>query len=313
MISLDSLECLKKYLVRGLDGSYAINGMPKGYEAYVVRVNHMIGVFVPCSIQEKFHEKFSSVEIQYLPKIIFDGKEVSGLYLFMKEVNTNTNVLNEFSSICSNFIDPGENGANRHRIITSPLEWWKSWKSIIGNKSGEKLIHALIGEMMVYHYLLQKGKHFVWTGADMKRVDFVGANENIEVKSTVKRNGEEITVHGIFQLMLCEGTNLDVIFCRLEENSNGKSINDMIDLLVTDGCDKNELEQIVSDCGFFEGTNDRNIPYMLLEARKYPVDSNFPKITPNSFVGGEIPSGIKNLEYVVDLANLQYKKVDIVL
>lgn len=302
------LETVRTYLIRGNEEfSFFLDEI----DAYVTKIGKKTGVFIPCMLDDKFHEKFARVELEYIPTIIFDGKEFSGLYLYMNDRDTNSRLLYEFASICSNFVDPGENGINRTNITTNPLDWWKAWKLIIGNSNSDKMVYSLIGEMMVYHYLLNKGLTYTWTGADKKRVDFVNGINDIEVKSTVKRNGEEITVHGVFQMMLFDNMTLDVMFCRLEENPHGKSINDMIDILVHDGCNRNVIESIVEECGFVDGSSDRNFRYMLLEARKYPVDKDFPRITPASFVNGQIPSGISNLQYKVDLANLKYDKVDI--
>lgn len=312
MSNVDVVEEIKSYFVHGgKDHSFKISGLLTGYEAYVTKTSGMTGVFIPCIYNEKLHEKFAKVELQYLPKIILNGQETSGFYLYMNDKEATARILREFATICSNFVDPGEKGLNRKNIVENPLEWWKAWKLIIGNANREKMVYALIGEMMVYHYLLQQGSGYTWTGADKKRIDFVNGIEDVEVKSTTKRNGEEITVHGVFQMSLCDNAKLSVLFCRLEENPKGKSINNMIDILVADGCDRNYLEQVVADCGFMDGASDRNIPYLLLEARKYPVNDAFPKITPAAFAGGAIPSGISNLQYTVDLANLQYDKVNL--
>lgn len=310
MSNTDIIEVIKSFLIHGdKDRSMQIPGMLQGFEAYVTKTGGMTGVFVPCSYSDKFHEKFARVELLYLPKIIVDGNALSGFYLYMNDKDSNSRMLREFATICGNFVDPGVAGANRKSIVENPLDWWKAWKLIIGNANSEKMVYALIGEMMVYHYLLHQGLNYTWTGADKKRIDFVNGVEDIEVKSTTKRNGEEITVHGVFQMMLCDDAKLNVLFCRLEENPGGKSINNLIDILVADGCDRNYLEKVVADCGFVDGSSDRNIPYMLLEARKYQVNEKFPKIIPQTFVGGEIPLGISNLQYTVNLANLEYEKI----
>ena len=45
--------------------------------------------------------------------------------------SSNFTLRNEFAVICKHFVDPGENGELRKKLIESPFDWWESWKSLL--------------------------------------------------------------------------------------------------------------------------------------------------------------------------------------
>lgn len=86
---------------------------------------------------------------------------------------------------------------------------------------------------------------------------------------------------------------------------NGQCINDVVDRLITKaGESKDELNGKLSRQGYGIGSSARDEKYQVHEILQYEVDESFPKIIPESFVGGTIPKGIEHLEYNVDLSLL---------
>ena len=51
-------------------------------------------------------------------------------------------------------------------MIDCPVEWWKNWRQLIGNAITEKKSYAVLGELLMYEYLLQKGVNVEWGGPD---------------------------------------------------------------------------------------------------------------------------------------------------
>ena len=54
--------------------------------------------------------------------------------------------------------------------------------------------------------------------------------------------------------------------------------------------------------GFEKGMSARKKRFILHEMLLYKVDETFPRITPDSFVGGVLPEGITKITYTVDLS-----------
>ena len=283
-----------------------------GNEGWILHVDDKMGVAIPCGDQELLLEKFAKIHLEYVPTMIIGGHAHSVLFLYMYRQEVDVKILREFASVCESFVFPGITGELRSSILANPLKWWRNWKSIMGNVNAEKQEYSILGELIVYKYLLDAGITPEWTGSDMARLDFVADGINCEVKSTQSRYSNEIVVHGQFQLLLEAGTLLNLYFCRLEENPAGESIDDLVQQLIARQVDAEYLNDELARLGFREGNSSRKEKYKLIEMRRYTVDENFPKITPAQFVDGKIPDGVLRMEYTVDLSNLdnevlQYK------
>ena len=309
---MDFITALRNDMV-GLkaESVLSIQQLAPEYEAWLIHTDNKIGVGIPCSREEAFYEKFSSVCLAYLPAVLISNEKKSVLWLYMNRKDVSNRVLREFATICGNFVMPGEEGTARKRILENPLDWWQSWKEIIGNRKGELQVHSVIGELMVWYYLLKQRKKAEWTGNKRTRVDFVvNDSTSVEVKSTLNRYSSEVTVHGQFQLLLNEKVPLQLVFCRMEENGHGFSIDDMKKILLQAGVEADVLERELEEMGFVSGSSNRRRKFTLIEMRKYMVDENFPRITPEQFRTGKIPAGVIRIEYTIDLANIVYKQLD---
>ena len=64
------------------------------------------------------------------------------------------------------------------------------------------------------------------------------------------------------------------------------------------------INQKLSELGFEEGMSARNRTFLLHEMLKYAVSFDFPRITPESFVGGVLPMGVTKITYTVDLSGM---------
>ncbi len=80
----------------------------------------------------------------------------------------------------------------------------------------------------------------------------------------------------------------------------------MVQNLITHGYNRNDLEAELASMGYELGAIERNQKYRVLEKRKYLIDASFPKITDSSFVGGQIPMGILQITYTIDLESIPY-------
>lgn len=52
------------------------------------------------------------------------------------------------------------------------------------------------------------------------------------------------------------------------------------------------------------GMSSRNKTFLLHEMLRYTINSDFPRITPESFIGGVLPAGVTGITYTVDLSGM---------
>lgn len=205
----------------------------------------------------------------------------------------------EFASVCAQFVFPGENGIERNRILANPMEWWEKWRSLMGNAIVDHQVYSVIAEMLILNHLFKNDKSVEWTATKAGSKDIENANESFEVKSTIVRYGSLITIAGQFQLQ--QTKPLHLFFCRMEDSPTGYSIDDVKELLVKNGYDKNKIEMELEHLGFEEGTNDRKKKYKVHEIKEYNVDVDFPKITLDSFINKQMPTAVVQFSYTIDL------------
>ena len=270
------------------------------YPAWTVRFVDGYGVAIPYDGTEEINENFANARI-YSSIIKFSAATERRALLLTTE---SAEITVPFSSLCAELIDPGENGIFRNEITQSPVEWWREWKDLLGNKSIDDRVYDILGELCVLNKLIENGEEASWNGPSGASYDIETEKSFVEVKSTVVRDRREITISNHFQLDP-PGKKLDLIFCQFEPSVNsGYSINYLIGQLKTKGINVGDINRKLKELGFEEGRSSRNKTFILHSMLKYTVNSDFPRITPDSFVGGVMPAGITKITYTVDLSGM---------
>ena len=207
-------------------------------------------------------------------------------------------------SLCAEFIDPGTDGSSRIAVLNDPVAWWGKWKELLGNKNIDARIYDVLGELCVLYVLLQSGENAAWNGPDGASYDIETDDKFIEVKSTLSRSKREITVNNQFQLDT-SSKNLNLVLCVFEPSiQSGVSINKITEKLGELGYNVKLVNQKLSELGFEEGMSSRNKTFLLHEMLRYTINSDFPRITPESFIGGVLPAGVTGITYTVDLSGM---------
>lgn len=281
-----------------------IKTLPDEWPAWTVKETEWYGVIVPVNKGTEFFEEFSNAKIRTVADIQTGDLNFDGLILSCEDKL----LRNSFAWICTRFVDPGSDGSLREQLINDPEKWWKEWKELLGNSSSNKYAYPEIAELITLEKLLQKGYQASWMGLSGSVHDIESDHGSFEVKSTIKRNGYIITISSPYQLDHGPQTPLELVFCRFEscgeEAQDGISINDMVNRVVALGAPREEIETQLAKKGLERGRPARKQKYRLLEMKFYPVESDFPSVTPSSFVNNEIPKGVVNLNYDVDLSGL---------
>lgn len=270
------------------------------YPAWTIRFEDSYGVALPYDGQEEINEHFSNARI-YSSNIVFiDNIAKKALLL----TTTEEGIEETFSALCSEFIDPGVNGEKRKCILTDPLGWWKSWKELLGNRNIDVRIYDVLGELCVLKRLIQMGEDANWNGPDGASYDIETEHCFFEVKSTIVRDRREVTISNPTQLDF-PGKPICLVLCQFEPTAlTGVSIDSVMAEFQVMGYNIMLLNSILSNMGFEEGMSARKKTFILHAMLKYTVDSDFPRITPASFVGGVMPAGITKYTYTVDLSGM---------
>lgn len=280
-------------------GAMEITQLPKEYPAFVIRTLDGFGVAIEVDDNLEISEKFNSCKL-HTCGLGIDGKIKN--YLVLSSVFEEYRY--EFASLCTEFVDPGEDGKNRKSIKEDPLKWWSKWKELMGNTSQDQRVYNVIAEMLVLSKKIDEDSKTEWAATKSGSHDIECTDESCEVKSTIKRYGATITISGQHQLE--HSKPLWLYFCRMEDSLEGVSINDVKKELVLKGYDEGRIETELEKQGFEKGSSIRNKKYKVLEKRKYEVDDSFPKIVSESFKGDKFPNSIIQIEYTVDLESLEY-------
>lgn len=271
-----------------------------GYPAWSVKYHDSYGVAIPYSGQEEINEHFSNAQIRSDVISVSDGEEVRAIIL----VAAFSVAQGPFSTLCEELVTPGDYGKNRKIITASPVAWWQEWKELLGNKNIDDRVYDTLGELCVFRYLTEIGKDANWEGPNSATYDIETEDGFVEVKSTSSRSNKEVTISSQFQLDP-PGKYLDLILCQFEASfQNGLSIDDVVSDLKALGISGEYINTRLAKKGLEEGMSARKRTFILHDMLKYRVTEDFPRITPASFIGGVMPSGIKKITYTVSLEGL---------
>ena len=297
---MDLIERIKRNFNKGyFNKAMSVDGLPEEFPAWTLKQSGWVGVAIPLDSDISFSETFSSVRIRTEPGAIINNVKYNLLLLTCSEMEYR----NEFATICSQFVDPGADGSKRKQLIQSPETWWNHWKCLLGNVSTTQEAYPVLGELIVAEYLLKQGINIRWSGIEHATHDIEADNSSYEIKSTIARYGYEVTISSLYQLRRA-GETLDLIFCRFERSVLGRSLDELVDSVVSLGFSKNDVEQALKKENLEPGRPARKIKYKLLEMKKYSVDDTFPTVTESSFKNNRIPDGVIKFTYTIDLSGL---------
>lgn len=297
---MNLIENIKNNFNKGyFNKAMLIDGIDQQYPAWTIKKDNFVGVFVPYFNEKEFSEYFSSVRIRTYRNVDIDGTDYDVLMLTCSDMT----LRNEFAVICSQFVQPGHNGESRNYLINNPEIWWNNWKMLLGNVTADTETYSLIGELSAVEYLLKKNIKVSWIGVESGTHDIETSNASYEVKSTISRYGYEATISSIYQMKKA-GEQLNLVFCRFEKSVLGRSLDDLINSVISLGIPENDIEKHMRSKGLEKGCTARAVKYKLLEMKLYPVDDGFPVITEHSFKGDKLPPGILKFKYTVDLSGL---------
>ena len=276
-----------------------------GYPAWTIKTNEVYGVAIPLLDNVEVAEKFSGAKL-YNDIIELNGQKENVLLL----VTDLEDIKYPFATLCAELITPGDAGILRREVEENPVNWWKQWKELLGNKNIDERVYDVLGELYTLRYLAKSGKMAIWNGPNSATYDIECDCMYYEVKSTVAREKRQITLNNHFQLDPPDGKELKLILCQFEVAQTGYNIDSLVDELTQYGYSKQDLNQKLEVLGFEKRNSARKRCYMLHAMIEYDVDDKFPAIRESSFVGGVLPKGVQTITYTVSLDGVSGEKIE---
>ena len=193
------------------------------------------------------------------------------------------------------------------RACLTILDKWREFLSRDAVTPEPSAVIGLFGELTILRRLVQINAHSLplWMGPDGGRFDFFAGNHALEVKTTTRRQGIQLTIHGHDQLDAPVKSSLYLAVILIEETPGaGENLSMLVEALVALGVNRADTYRKLARIGFttdiLEMLNGQR--FTLVEQRVYPVDDSFPRITAGSFITGQLPRGVIALNYTIDLS-----------
>ena len=203
-----------------------------------------------------------------------------------------------------------ENPANINKSCLDIISKWRQFFKLLGGRILPlKVIVGLIGELYYLEKIFRRNGNLVefWTGPDKSRHDFYYNNIALEIKTTSISKGRFFVIHGVKQLLKPVDGELFLCTLVLEKvPSNGITLNDLVDKIMGYTIDQSKflskLLQVGYDYSMKEEYEKDQFKIIEDESFIYYVDDLFPKIIPNTFLEGNLPNLVIDIEYKIDLS-----------
>jgi hypothetical protein len=211
-----------------------------------------------------------------------------------------------FADVAGEIMDRVAEGASPVHACRTTIEDFRSLLVASAMEVTVQEIRGLIGELLMLRTLLalDAGAWKLWRGPLRDRHDFRGGAFAIEVKTTSRSSVRKVTISAVDQLMAPADGNLQLAVFHVEEAAGGDlSIARLAADVATAASDRQELGRLLAayGCPDPEAGGWNRCRFRLEGEAHYQVDERFPRIIPESFANGTIPTGVESLSYIVDL------------
>ncbi|GAB5496045.1 MAG: hypothetical protein Phyf2KO_11250 [Phycisphaerales bacterium] len=167
---------------------------------------------------------------------------------------------------------------------------------------------GLFGELVVLERLASTAPDAVrdWTGPLGERWDFKGPHGAIEVKTTRDRDFAAVAIASLDQLEPPETVPLHLVSIAAElDSSSGRSVGSVVDAILAAGVQGEELWSLLRAVGYDEDMHARGSGrlFTVLHEQVHRVQNGFPCLTRHDLVHGDVPSGVHDVAYRLNLSH----------
>lgn len=225
-----------------------------------------------------------------------------------------------FLKLCNDLIDQVERIQKEETMITVIINRLKRWQKLLMNRASNQLspeiqmglfseLHSLFYHVS-QHTTLKEAIHS-WGGPDSDIQDFVFGERALEVKSHRSNRGEFVTISNPYQLYSVK-KHFNLIVYALSRTDNGQTISDLVDMIKTELEKEMLLREIdlldykTAQYGYFDMVHKfKLINFHIDKITSYELSETFPKVSIE-----DIPEGVTNLKYQIDLTKCEKYKVN---
>lgn len=301
---MNPVEEIRNYFSSMNEGKIVqLKSFGEKHHSWAIKIDGAVGVAIQIDPSYTINERFSNA--RFYTKA-FEIENTT--FYFLMLTSEALDLRYEFAALCALFLDPGNVGEEREEILSNPIKWWINFKELIGNKTYEKTVHSVLGELVTFCYLYESNNKLEWNGPKGASVDIEDNLSSHEVKSTLLRYDTVVEISSQFQLM---NKKQFLYFCRFEKSKTGISIDSISKKIIKLGYSKLKLEEMLKKVGFEENSLVRTEKFKLLEMRKYTIDKNFPVLVIEDIFDEKLIDHIVQVKYRLDLKGLPSKLIDI--
>lgn len=191
-------------------------------------------------------------------------------------------------------------------IVRTCFSSWKSLFTSTGRRMTMKQLAGLYGELHVLDRLLDLSElgTSCWKGPLRAPHDFVGASVDIEVKTTLSEEDNIVYIHGVEQLSVRAESDLYLAHLRVETPSpEGESLGEIV-VRLEDRDRSGKLRSMLIAAGYQDAERQAHssLTFRLVDEQWYAVIDGFPRLTAETFAGGNVPPGLGDFRYTIDLS-----------
>lgn len=186
------------------------------------------------------------------------------------------------------------------------------WRELLErDRPGVLSDHALtglFGELWILQDIVERDPSAVrsWIGPGSTRFDFLRGASALEVKTTTSHDQLIVQIHGVEQLAAPDGGDLHMAVVGVERTTTtGYSVPGVISAIRQLGIDGLEFSSKLNAAGYSEHDAKYydEIRFMVRFQRLFKVGDDFPRIVRSSFSSGDVPVGVGELRYSINLTS----------
>ncbi|MFE2722850.1 PD-(D/E)XK motif protein [Kitasatospora sp. NPDC059327] len=220
-----------------------------------------------------------------------------------------------FTGLCRDvLVALAADGERPYRAARAVVERWRRLFSGGRRPLTDEQIVGLFGELLVLIRLLEcdPGAVCHWAGPEGERHDFTDGRLAVEVKSSAAASERRLLrIHGLDQLEPPEHGELFIAWHRLQPDPRGRTLDELVAHARELCDDEAAFLSKLARLGYHPSDQDQyGLRLTPVESRWYPVDDGFPRLTTTSIPGVDVPAGVLDVRYTVDLAGVRTDRLD---
>ncbi|PUA27931.1 MAG: hypothetical protein B0W54_15585 [Cellvibrio sp. 79] len=223
-----------------------------------------------------------------------------------------------FEALCNALIISLKNATDSVSALAISLSHLRRWKAFLAGHSQQlsaEEVRGLFAEITFLSELLDQdifSDNAVdsWLGAERSHQDFIFGNTSVEIKSISGTERSTVRISSEDQL---ESIN-EFLFLRiyrisaLTESGAARSLNEIIsmtNLKLKNAESIDAFDRKLAACGYIPLPQYDLPRFMISEVNTYKIEGDFPRL-----IRSELPAGVTNISYDLQLENIASYKCD---